>query len=314
MEEQTGVYLFTGFLESGKTEYIRKIMQTAEMNTGERTALLVFEEGEEEYDASKMRNVDVHVLQKENMSLYKLILLQKQGRYERIIVEYNGMWMLNDFFDAMPDDWAFCQIAAICDCNTILNFNANMRQLVFDKLQYSDTIVFNRLRAGQDKAAFHKLVRSVSRNNRIFFENEKGEPEIDDTVDPLPFDVNAPIVEISKRDFAYFYRELTENAQSMDGKTVRFLGVIAYDKSLGNDTFIIGRHIMTCCSADTKYCGLVCRHDGSRRFQTGQWIVVTATVKVEQNKLYRGKGPVLYATEFASGEILSGDNALCTFY
>ena len=43
------VYLFTGFLESGKTRFIQEMMTDDRFNEGERTLLLVFEEGEEEY-------------------------------------------------------------------------------------------------------------------------------------------------------------------------------------------------------------------------------------------------------------------------
>ena len=46
------VYLFTGFLEAGKTKFIQETLEDERFNTGERTLLLVFEEGEEEYDVS----------------------------------------------------------------------------------------------------------------------------------------------------------------------------------------------------------------------------------------------------------------------
>ena len=45
------MYVFTGFLESGKTKFIQETLEDERFNTGERTLLLVFEEGEdaEEY-------------------------------------------------------------------------------------------------------------------------------------------------------------------------------------------------------------------------------------------------------------------------
>ena len=46
------MYVFTGFLESGKTKFIQETLEDERFNTGERTLLLVFEEGEEEYDIS----------------------------------------------------------------------------------------------------------------------------------------------------------------------------------------------------------------------------------------------------------------------
>ena len=47
------VYLFTGFLESGKTSFIDETLADKRFNNGQRTLLLVCEEGEAEYDESR---------------------------------------------------------------------------------------------------------------------------------------------------------------------------------------------------------------------------------------------------------------------
>ena len=43
------VYLFTGFLEGGKTRFIRETLEDKKFNAGEHTLLVLCEEGEEEY-------------------------------------------------------------------------------------------------------------------------------------------------------------------------------------------------------------------------------------------------------------------------
>ena len=50
MITEVPVYLFTGFLDSGKTTFIQEVMEEEEFNEGERTLLLLCEEGEVEYD------------------------------------------------------------------------------------------------------------------------------------------------------------------------------------------------------------------------------------------------------------------------
>ena len=54
------VYLFTGFLGSGKTDFIQDTLSTPEFNGGETTLLLVCEEGEEEYDISAYPHTNVY--------------------------------------------------------------------------------------------------------------------------------------------------------------------------------------------------------------------------------------------------------------
>ena len=39
------MYVFTGFLESGKTRFIQQTLEDPRFNSGERTLLLVLEEG-----------------------------------------------------------------------------------------------------------------------------------------------------------------------------------------------------------------------------------------------------------------------------
>ena len=314
-EHEVGVYLFCGFLDAGKTTFLKSALKGDDMDTGEKTALLVFEEGEEEFDEDVKKHADIFYLEKKDLTVQKLKYIEQQGDYVRFFVEYNGMWDLGDFFDALPDNWMICQLMTIFDCTTVLSYNANMRQQVFDKIQYADLIVFNRYKSGEDKMPYHKLVRGISRNNEIIYENEHRTVEQDDIVDPLPFDMDAPIINVEDRDYAYFYRELVENMKAFHGKTVRFLCVTAYDKSLGKTTLIVGRHIMTCCEADTKYSALVCEHNGSRVFSTGEWYYLTAKVCVTKHKAYQNDvGPVLLALKFEKAAEPKPEDIVVTFY
>ena len=53
MRKDIPVYLFLGFLESGKTRFIQETMEDPKFDSGDKTLLLVCEEGEEEYDPDK---------------------------------------------------------------------------------------------------------------------------------------------------------------------------------------------------------------------------------------------------------------------
>ena len=43
------VYLFTGFLDAGKTSFIQETLEDPAFNDGQNTLVLVCEEGEEEF-------------------------------------------------------------------------------------------------------------------------------------------------------------------------------------------------------------------------------------------------------------------------
>ena len=76
------VYLFTGFLEGGKTRFIRETLEDKKFNAGEHTLLVLCEEGEEEYDLSHPLMKNVHILpieSEEELTTAKLGEWQKMG-------------------------------------------------------------------------------------------------------------------------------------------------------------------------------------------------------------------------------------------
>ena len=297
-KEQTPIYLFTGFLESGKTRMIQETMEDPNFNDGCNILLIVCEEGIEEYDPSRFckQNVRQLLVEKES-DLTPALLAEYTKKYEidRVVIEYNGMWQLDTLYAALPRNWFIFQQLFFADASTILSYNANMRSLVYDKLKDADTVMFNRL-DGVDRMALHKLVRAVSRRATIALD-VGDELEYDEIEDPLPFDVNAPVVKIEDRDYAFFYRDLGETLPEWHGRTVKFKGLVARNRELAKNAVVIGRHVMTCCADDIAFSGMVCNFKGDVPFKTGDWLIVTAELRVEKHKLYGGDGPVLYATD-----------------
>ena len=212
--KQIPVYVFTGFLEGGKTKFIQETLEDDRFNTGERTLLLVCEEGEEEYDFSAFNSQNVYlkvVDEKEDLTKENLTLMTKQVNAERVLVEYNGMWMINDLLEAIPDNWDVYQMVMLADATTFLTYNANMRSLVYDKVNACELVAFNRFKPGADKMPYHQVIRAISRRCDIVYDYTDGTSEFDDIEDPLPFDVDAEIIKVEDRDFALLYRDIMEN-------------------------------------------------------------------------------------------------------
>ena len=156
-------------------------------------------------------------------------------------------------------------------------------------------IVLNRTPEHIDKEEIHKVVRGVSRSAAITYDYPDGHVEYDEIEDPLPYDLEAAVVEIKDEDYAVFYRDLSEDMEKYNGKTVRFKGIVARDGA----TVLAGRYVMTCCADDISYHPLVCIFSEPVSLNTRDWVSVTGRIKVEKHKLYRGVGPVLYVTQTA---------------
>ena len=309
------VYLFTGFLESGKTLFIQDTLEDKRFNAGEKTLLLVCEEGVEEYAPAKFsgQNVTIRVLEDESeLNEQNLQRMIDECHAERVLVEYNGMWLLQDFYDAMPEGWLPYQDMLFFDGRSFLNYNANMRQLVVDKLKDCDVCVFNRLPEGFDTMALHKVVRGVSRRTDILYEYASGRLVPDEIEDPLPFDLNAPVIVIEDRDFALFYRDLTEEKEKYKGKRVLFKALCATDKKFPDRVCVLGRHIMTCCAADIQYCGLVAKLPDGMELENSSWYMIDAEIDVRFSRLYGKKGPVFLVKGAVAAE--QPEEPVATFY
>ena len=309
------IYLFTGFIEAGKTQFIQGTLEDVRFNDGERTLILLCEEGVEEFDFSKFSSENVFVESVENESdlTPKLITsLSKKHKAERIIIEYNGMWQIDDIFAVIPRGFVIAQEMCFMDATTFLNYNDNMRSLVVDKLKSPEVVIFNRVTDKTDKMLFHKIVRGVNRRVNIVFEYVDGHVEYDEIEDPLPYDLNADVVVIKDEDFAEFYRDLNENTQNYNQKTVMFKGIAAKNETLPSDLCLIGRHIMTCCEDDIAYGGMLCVIPKNAMVNNRDWLMVTGKIKFEHHKLYEGKGPVLYAEQLVHSP--APKQPLATFY
>ncbi|MBO5231360.1 MAG: GTPase [Clostridia bacterium] len=314
---QIPVYLFTGFLEAGKTKFIQETMEDPRFNNGEKTLILMCEEGLEEYEPERFSADRVYVEAIENeedLTPANLKALLKKHSAKRVLVEYNGMWMLSSLINALPDNWVVAQEFMFAQSSTIIGYNKNMRNLVVDKLQNCELVVFNRYSPDIDKMELHKIVRGVNTRADIAYEFPNGDVEYDEIEDPLPFDRDAAVITPEDKDYAYFYRDIAEHLDFYNGKTIKFKCVIAKNKELAPNQLVVGRHIMTCCVDDITFAGylLVGDVDTVSRFESRNWAFVTAELKVEYNKLYGREGPVLYLKDIARTS--PPEEEVATFY
>ena len=310
------VYLFTGFLEAGKTKFLQETLcdKTFFDNKSDRTLVIQCEEGEEELEPSRFASKEIYVEvldDKKKLNPDKLEALRSKYKATRVLMEYNGMWLIQELVNALPDGWFICQEMNFNDASTIDVYNANMRNLVVDKLTNADLVVFNRCEPDEDIQKLHKLVRGVTRRAEIYYEKTNGQAAYDDIEDPLPFDVNAPVIEVSDRDFALLYRDMSENMMQYDKKTVKFTGLVNNYARLPKDGFIIGRPIMTCCVEDIRYSGIFCEN-GADKVKSEEWYSITAEINVKPCRVYGRKGPVLTMTDIEP--VKAPADPVATFY
>ena len=304
--EETPVYLFTGFMDSGKTTLIQETLFDQEFGNGAKTLIIACEDGEVEYDEDKLKKINAKLLQIENEEDFTEDLLHNinlQYLPEQVFIEYNGTWEMAKLLEMnLPDGWVIVQSLATADATTYEMYLNNMRAMIMEQLFQADVVIFNRCDDNTPKGKIRRSVKALNRKAQIVYERADGKIDEGDN-EELPFDINAPIIELSDADYGLWYLDATDNPNRYNGKKIKFLALVYNpEKMQKKGIFVPGRFAMTCCEADIQFVGFKCKYPNAKEIPHKSWITITAEVRVEFAKEYRGKGPVLYPISIEPAE------------
>ncbi len=289
------VYMINGFLDSGKSEFIKYTLGQPYFQIKGKTILILCEEGEIEYEEEllkKSRTEVVRIEEESDFTRENLAGIDKQYKPERIVIEFNGMWNAKNV--KYPLNWQLEQQITNIDASTFPMYYTNMKSLLAEMLRASEMIIFNRCDGIEDLASYKRNVKAINQKADIIFEGSQGEiNEIFE--DDLPYSLNDDPIELNDQGFGIWYLDSLDHLERYEGKRVSFLGMVAKPDTFPKGYFVPGRMAMTCCAEDMAFLGFACKYDGTDSLKSRDWVKVTARVKREYFKDYDGEGPVLYA-------------------
>lgn len=293
------VYLFTGFMDSGKTSLITQTLIENDFGVGAKTLIIACEDGDEEYDEVKLAEQNATVVGVDSEEEFTADFLKDCDatmQPDQVFIEYNGTWEAAKILEMeLPKDWQIVQTLTTVDASTYEVYLNNMRSMMMEQVFASDVVIFNRCTEDTPRAKFRRTVKAYNRKAQIVYEMEDG--TIDNSVmEELPYDLNQDVIEITDEDYGIFYLDVQEEPQKYEGKTIKFLALIYRPDSMKKKPVMIpGRFAMTCCVEDIQFIGLKCKYDKAAEIPHKSWVNLTAKIHVEFAKEYRKKGPVLYA-------------------
>ncbi len=299
------VYLFSGFMDSGKSTLIRETLIEGDFCEGGKTLLILCEDGEVEFDESELEKANAQMVmieEEEEFTAAKLKELQRSCQPSQVFIEYNGTWQMATFLEMeLPKDWILVQALATVDASTFEMYQANMRTMMMEQLFAADVVIFNRCNDDTPKGKFRRAVKVVNRRAQIAYEREDGTIDEND-MEELPYDLNQDIIEITDMDYGIWYMDALEDPKKYEGKKVRFLALVYRPEKMKKEVLVPGRFAMTCCVDDMTFIGFKCKYSKAAEIPHKSWVTVTAEMKSEFALEYRGKGPVLYALDIEPAE------------
>ncbi len=300
------VFLIDGFLESGKTQFLQFTMEQDYFKAEGKTLLIVGEEGETEYSdelLKRTKTAAVYIDSLEELSQERLLELELLYNPERVLIEWNGMWNLDDL--KLPDDWNVYQQITLIDMSTFDLYAANMKSLLYAMVRNSEMIICNRCDGIEDLSGYRRTLKSMCPRGEIVFEDLEGEVN-EIAEEDLPYDISADLVEILPEDYGIWYLDCMERRDRYEGKTVEFTAMVLKTPDFPKNYFVPGRMAMTCCEDDMTFLGFITKSREAKDLETKQWVRVKARIAYEYWKDYEGEGPVLYAESVEPAKPVKG--------
>lgn len=297
--EEIPVYMFLGFLESGKTTFAKETLIDRGFTEGDPTLLLVCEEGIEEYDEDELRdaNIFLEYIDDDNLNTEHLLDLQDKYKPTRVLIEYNGTWKMDKLMGIrVPKGWTIVQVISFVNSETFDVYVQNMKAMMMEQLATADMVIFNRCDENTKRAEYRRSIRAVNRRAQVVFENKDGLADIDAEELDLPYDIDQPCITLMDEDFGIWYIDACDNPDRYVGKKMVFKAMVHRPKEYGPKEFVPGRFAMTCCADDIAFIGFKCYFDSAKYLKDRQWVTVTGTIEKEYYPEFEGDGPVIRAT------------------
>lgn len=294
------IYLFTGFLESGKTTCIKEILEEGNFEDGLKTLFLITEEGEKEIDENLLQYnkvTSVVIGDEEDLTEEYCLALVKEHKPARIMIEVNGMWDLTKLLnETLPENWVVVQTFTTVNAETFEMYINNMKPLLMAHFGQSDLVIFNRCTMEMDKASMRRNVKAINRRAQVLFESEDGSVE-SNIEEELPFDVSKQEIVLEDDDFGLWYLDVSEHPEKYEGKVIVFKGQVYRNRTFPEDAFVPARAAMTCCADDIAKIGFICHYKEAKKFAVNDWVTVKVKVKPEFSKKQQALVPMLWAEE-----------------
>ena len=278
------IYLFTGFLDSGKTTVIKDTLEDPTFNSDNPTTLIIcLEQGEEEYDEDylKANNADIEYL---DSSVYltnkKFKELYAMYKPSQIFIECNGMESITELVTKDLDPmFTIVQIITTIDATTFTSYMNNMRSYMYEQIRYSDLIIFNRCKPNSSKNALRGSIKAVNKKAFIAYEGEYGH-SVELQKEELPFDINAEPIDILDDDYGIWYMDALEDPAKYANKKIILRGMYLERLEGYNNSFIFGRKAMVCCGNDLQDISLTVTGVKVDQMHLNDWLEIEGTLKL----------------------------------
>lgn len=290
------VYVFSGFLDSGKTQAIKETLYNPNFNEGEPSLIICFEQGDVIYDEKFLKITNSQVLYMDSikdLTIEKQKEIDKKYDVDRIFLELNGMEDDTFIYESgFIKNWELAQTLTTIDASTFNMYLTNMRQFIYNHVVNAECIILNRA-DNADKRFLRNNLKSINQYCEIIYENKDG--SVSNKIEDEIFDLSKDLF-VEDTDYGLWYMDCIDNTDKYDKKTVTLKMKFVEDMKEYSNALIMGRKAMVCCANDITDIAISCVGVDKKQIKKDQYYYLTGrlhAIKTEDGN----KTCVLYVTE-----------------
>jgi len=292
MREEIPLYLINGFLDSGKTTFIKKIIEGNEAYHNNNTVIIVCEDGDVEYDDDWCNKYQIHVEHLSSQDEFTVEYMEKLDSIymaDQYVIEYNSFY---DFsIQEFPENMVIYQQITLIDASTFNIMFNNMKQIFKNQVEYSAMVIFNRCNGVKLLSKFRRQIKGLSRDAQVVFQDDNG--NLTTLLDEdLPYDITKDNIVLEDSDYFVWYMEVYDKYQKYFNKTFKMK---TYVRDITDKTFVVGRQVMTCCAQDVQFLGYEVINETSYVPEVDDCILLTFEVVREYSDVSKQEEVMLKA-------------------
>ena len=277
MKESIETRLVYGFLDAGKTTYIRECIQNDFFYKYGTTLILCFEQGEEDYDDASLaeRRTSVAYYEgDEEVSAFCRRCIEAV-RPDRIYVEMNTM--RKDLREQFPDCMRVASAVTLIDWTTLPLYFLNFKPMIQQMVAASQQITFRGCPAKEMLEPYAQAFRLMNQKASYLRQDPMGyhERAFDRF---LPFSLEEDEITITEGNYLSFWLDAFDHPEHYEGKTLRFSDPLELRRSGAGGQRSAGRVVMVCCMADLQFMAFALEDD--RESSDGGWAVFDALARI----------------------------------
>lgn len=244
------VYIFSGFLDSGKTTAIKGTLNNPRFNEGEPTLVICFEQGDVEYDEKFLKATNTQVIYLDSikdLTIEKQKEIDKQYKFERVFLELNGMEDDNIIYESgFNSNWEIAQTLTTVDASRFQVQMTNMRQFMYNHIVNAEMVIMNRS-DGVDKRFLRNNIKSINQYIEIIYEDKDG--NVTNKIEDELFDLSKDL-DVSDIDYGLWFMDEIDNPEKYNKKNISVKVRYVADVEDEERVLIMGRKAMVCCAND----------------------------------------------------------------